>query len=87
MYYSCLTLVKPLKMLGAHLSRLRLLVQPRQGLASALRLASSNSSIEYEPIKSVLVANRGEEEDIFYSGAEIVSHQIYCNMYLISLQA
>lgn len=75
-------------MLGAHLSRLRLLVQPRQGLASALRLASSTSSIEYQPIKSVLVANRGEEEHFYYSGAEMVinSHKIYRKAYLIPLE-
>lgn len=47
-------------MLGAHLSRLRLVAKPHQTLTSILRLAHSSSSIEYQPIKSVLVANRGE---------------------------
>ncbi|KAG0716316.1 Pyruvate carboxylase, mitochondrial [Chionoecetes opilio] len=48
------------KMLGAHLSQLRRVAHHRQILASVLRQASSSSSIEYQPIKSVLVANRGE---------------------------
>lgn len=55
-------------MLGAHLARLGLtathnVVHPHHSLAKAMRIvqmAHSSSSIEYRPIKSVLVANRGE---------------------------
>ncbi|XP_066963593.1 pyruvate carboxylase, mitochondrial [Macrobrachium rosenbergii] len=55
-------------MLGAHLARLgrasaHHAVHPKHSLTQALRtlqVAHSSSSIEYRPIKSVLVANRGE---------------------------
>lgn len=55
-------------MLGAHLTRLGVtsahhIVHPRYVLTKAMqitRMAHSSSSIEYQPIKSVLVANRGE---------------------------
>ncbi|XP_042236894.1 pyruvate carboxylase, mitochondrial-like isoform X2 [Homarus americanus] len=55
-------------MLGAHLARLGVtathhVAHPRHTVAQALRIiqvAHSSSSIEYKPIKSVLVANRGE---------------------------